>query len=285
MTEYNKLKVPELKKLCRERGYKTSGSKQYLVDILKYEGKTPMSDDYYTLLKLNAIELLYILDNCNLDTELVSPILMVSCILETKTVYKEHLDSILNKKKIRRNKIKTTKARETKARETKARETKARETKTDKTISDNGKTHISDYNSYSLCKLKKECKRFVLPQTGNKKQIIKRILTHKNIPKKKLCDCIPNIFIIRNKYGRYEHVDTGYIVNTKTKQFIGKQCKTTSALLPLTVDDVPLLMKYKSEYNINHDYIVGEYINNDSSIIENNFIDNEIDRLIQTIST
>ena len=66
---------------------------------------------------------------------------------------------------------------------------------------------------------------------------------------KKLIDKIPDIIIKRNKFNNYEHSDTGFIFNNKTKQVIGKQ-NLNGNIDELTEEDIDLCNKYAFNFII-----------------------------------
>jgi hypothetical protein len=60
---------------------------------------------------------------------------------------------------------------------------------------------------------------------------------------------VPNVIIRRNLFGHHEHVETGFIFDSKTKKVKGKQL-TDGNILPLTRNDIETCHKYKFEYDI-----------------------------------
>jgi hypothetical protein len=117
------------------------------------------------------------------------------------------------------------------------------------------------------------CKKYKLKHTGKKQDLISRLVggektkkkkTKKKILKtppviKKLNVSIPVIQIVKNKYGNYEHIESGLIFNKNTKTVIGKQ-HSDGQILDLTLSDIDICNKYKFSYNL------PENLNNQDSL-------------------
>lgn len=109
----------------------------------------------------------------------------------------------------------------------------------------------------AMCKKKgKKC-------SGTKTELISRLVSKSNEKKKKkkkkelktppvikkINASIPAIQIRKNKFGNYEHVDTGLIFNKHTKKVIGKQ-HSDGQIIELSHSEIDLCNKYKFSYNL-----------------------------------
>ena len=66
---------------------------------------------------------------------------------------------------------------------------------------------------------------------------------------KQLSTNIPTLMIRKNKFGNYEHQESGLIFNPGSKKVIGTQ-DSTGNILTITSEDIELCNKYKFEYCI-----------------------------------
>jgi hypothetical protein len=66
---------------------------------------------------------------------------------------------------------------------------------------------------------------------------------------KKLSEKKEIIQIQKNKFGNFEHSDTSFIIDQKTKKVIGKQ-NSDGTISKLVASDIDLCNKYKFDYNI-----------------------------------
>ena len=109
----------------------------------------------------------------------------------------------------------------------------------------------------AMCKKKgKKC-------SGTKNELISRLVSKPVVKKtkkkkkelktppviKKINASIPAIQIRKNKFGNYEHVDSGLIFNKHTKKVIGKQ-HSDGQIIELSHSDIDLCNKYKFSYNL-----------------------------------
>jgi hypothetical protein len=106
----------------------------------------------------------------------------------------------------------------------------------------------------AMCKKKgKKC-------SGTKNELISRLVSKPVIKKKKkelktppvikkINASIPAIQIRKNKFGNYEHVESGLIFNKHTKKVIGKQ-QSDGQIIELSHSDIDLCNKYKFSYNL-----------------------------------
>jgi hypothetical protein len=107
------------------------------------------------------------------------------------------------------------------------------------------------------------CKKEGKKCSGTKTELISRLVSKSNEKKKKnkkkelktppvikkINASIPAIQIRKNKFGNYEHVDTGLIFNKHTKKVIGKQ-HSDGQIIELSHSDIDLCNKYKFSYNL-----------------------------------
>lgn len=109
----------------------------------------------------------------------------------------------------------------------------------------------------AMCKKKgKKC-------SGTKNELISRLVSKPVVKKtkkkkkelktppviKKINASIPAIQIRKNKFGNYEHVESGLIFNKHTKKVIGKQ-HSDGQIIELSHSDIDLCNKYKFSYNL-----------------------------------
>lgn len=109
----------------------------------------------------------------------------------------------------------------------------------------------------AMCKKKgKKC-------SGTKNELISRLVSKPVVKKtkkkkkelktppviKKINASIPAIQIRKNKFGNYEHVESGLIFNKHTKKVIGKQ-HSDGQIIELSHSDINLCNKYKFPYNL-----------------------------------
>jgi hypothetical protein len=64
----------------------------------------------------------------------------------------------------------------------------------------------------------------------------------------KLNTVAPTVNIRRNQYDNYEHAESGFVFNNKTKKVIGKQ--EGDQVVPITKDDIDTCNKYRFSYEI-----------------------------------
>ena len=117
------------------------------------------------------------------------------------------------------------------------------------------------------------CKSKGLKVSGSKPELVDRILNAdenktdekitkqliKTTPTKKLNSAVVkklvdknqiiDICIKRNKYDNYEHVETGFVFNNKTKKVFGRQLPDGS-VVELRPEDIDICNKYKLSYYI-----------------------------------
>ena len=107
------------------------------------------------------------------------------------------------------------------------------------------------------------CKKQGKKCSGTKNELISRLVSKPVVKKtkkkkkelktppviKKINASIPAIQIRKNKFGNYEHVDTGLIFNKHTKKVIGKQ-HSDGQIVELSYSDIDLCNKYKFSYNL-----------------------------------
>jgi hypothetical protein len=107
------------------------------------------------------------------------------------------------------------------------------------------------------------CKSKNLKVSGNKTELISRILEHECKPSvtnsiplqhtsqppqiiKKLVEKIPKLEIKRNSDGYFVHTETSFVFDTKSQKVYGKLID--NKLEELTVDDIDICNKYKFSY-------------------------------------
>ena len=107
------------------------------------------------------------------------------------------------------------------------------------------------------------CKMKGLKYNGTKNDLISRLVSKPVTQKlkkkkkevrspqviKKINASIPAIQIKKNKFGNYEHSDTGLIFDKNSKKVIGKQ-HSDGQLIELSHSDIDLCNKYKFSYNL-----------------------------------
>jgi len=119
------------------------------------------------------------------------------------------------------------------------------------------------YEKMKKTELSKLCKEKGLKTTGKKDDLIDRLLNGSPTPKKgsiqtKLTDdkktilqsistAIPTVSIRRNKFGNYEHPETGLVFGKVDKCVYGKQ-NENATIDPLTPELIELCNKYKFKF-------------------------------------
>ena len=102
------------------------------------------------------------------------------------------------------------------------------------------------------------CKSKNLKFGGTKNDLIQRLLTGVEtkkaepqvaLPTPKLISKPEPTAIHRNKFGNFEHNETGFVFNQVTTAVFGKQ-NADGSISSLTVEDINLCNKYKFTYNI-----------------------------------
>ena len=145
--------------------------------------------------------------------------------------------------------------------------------KKDKKEEDGGDVKKEEYNidpekilKASKAELVAMCKKQGKKCSGTKNELISRLVSKPVVKKtkktkkkkkelktppviKKINASIPAIQIRKNKFGNYEHVDTGLIFNKHTKKVIGKQ-HSDGQIVELSHSDIDLCNKYKFSYNL-----------------------------------
>jgi hypothetical protein len=99
---------------------------------------------------------------------------------------------------------------------------------------------------------------------------------------KKLITEAPTVIIRRNDHGNHEHVESGFVFDSKTKQVIGKQ-QTDGSVVPICKADIDICNKYAFSYTIpeslgastDQEDVVDKEI--DDEIDEDNLIEEEED--------
>ena len=122
-------------------------------------------------------------------------------------------------------------------------------------------TAAEDKNNYDKMKvkeLKNLCKEKGLPVSGKKDDLIERLIKGppKEAPKKQtvikktICEQLieqrQTLTLRRNKWGNYEHPETGLVINKDRKVF-GRQ-KDTGDLEPITSDIIELCKEHNLSY-------------------------------------
>lgn len=103
-------------------------------------------------------------------------------------------------------------------------------------------------------KSKKFCGKH-LSNKGKEKKVPAKVKKHQQQAEyelnviKKLNDNKPTITIKRNKFGNYEHEETGLVMDRETKKIIGKQMPNNS-ILELTAEDIDTCKLWKFDYNL-----------------------------------
>lgn len=129
----------------------------------------------------------------------------------------------------------------------------------------------SELQTKSATDLKKLCKDRGLKTSGTKQDLIDRLTrpigqqktNTKSTAKsngllKYLQRNQDTLHLRKNAYGRFEHIDTGFIFDEKTQQVIGKQRETADdggepVIDPLTIADIEMCKEYKFDYLVpNH---------------------------------
>lgn len=70
-----------------------------------------------------------------------------------------------------------------------------------------------------------------------------------NLPAPKLIAKNEPFALKRNKFGNFEHIETGFVFNEVTVSVFGKQ-NADGSIAPLTVEDINICNKYKFAFNI-----------------------------------
>ena len=150
---------------------------------------------------------------------------------------------------------------------------------------------ISRLNKMKKPELVAECKKDGYISTGTKQELITFIMdkvtapppkesfktpkkpkSSNNIVQKIQTTC-PTLVIRRNEHGNYEHSETMFIFDHKTKKVVGKQSDTTSDILSLTKEDIEICAKF------NFDYVIPESLgvsSSDSTQIIDELTENEL---------
>ena len=104
------------------------------------------------------------------------------------------------------------------------------------------------------------------PKKSPTSSIIKNIISKKS-----------DMVLSKNQFNNFEHTDTGFVFDPKTKKVFGKQ-NVDGTIKHLTEDDIELCYKYKFQYEI------PENLNKDDDfrIEEDDDIDKEIDDVVTT---
>lgn len=109
-----------------------------------------------------------------------------------------------------------------------------------------------DLLKLKIVELKAMCKERKLPVSGTKAELVNRILGKQEEKKKvkkekvyppKIDDKIEPILIKRNKYGNFEHLDTGFVFSSETKKIIGKQ-QEDQIITSLSIQDMEQVYRY-----------------------------------------
>jgi hypothetical protein len=111
------------------------------------------------------------------------------------------------------------------------------------------------------------CKSKNLKYGGTKNDLIQRLVgvekqtklnfetskqqqpTPPNLPAPKLIAKNEPFALKRNKFGNFEHIETGFVFNEVTVSVFGKQ-NADGTIAPLTVEDINICNKYKFAFNI-----------------------------------
>lgn len=83
------------------------------------------------------------------------------------------------------------------------------------------------------------------------------------------------IKVRKNNFGNFEHLDTGLVFNKDDKNVIGKQCRQTGKILPLTGKDILLCKENKFDYVIPYDLNDEESKTKYSNTLKNELGDEE----------
>ena len=146
----------------------------------------------------------------------------------------------------------------------------------------------------SLLKLSKSelvemCKGKGLKVSGSKTDLVSRIQESENkktnifkkddAPKvknvvNKLAEKIPVIQIKKNKYGNFEHTETGLLYDNKTAKIYGKQ-NSDGSVEKLTKDDIDTCNKYKFSYIIPDNLDTVDDDGDDEVVIEDDVYEEE----------
>jgi hypothetical protein len=136
---------------------------------------------------------------------------------------------------------------------------------------------ISRLNKMKKTELVVECEKDGYKSTGSKQELITFIMDKVTAPPlkesfktpkktqvsdnivQKIQTACPTLVIRRNEHGNYEHSETMFIFNHKTKKVVGKQSDTTNDILTLTKEDIVICEKF------NFDYVIPESLGTTSS--------------------